>query len=340
MFAPLNQWYVAAWSSDVTREPSERWILGEPVAFYRKEDGTPVALHGRCPHRSFPLGKSRVVGDDIQCGYHGIRFAPDGRGTLIPSQLTVPRACRVRSYPVVERWQWIWIWAGDPRLADESLIPDHFEMGMTDPQNQCVPGCYHLVPGRFMLLHDNLLDLTHIEFLHAKSFGAGTTSNEQPHHSEGPNWLASRHEQFDIETPPFLSHAVNYQGRVDRSFGLKLVLPCLHFGSDDIYGRDAAGTRGELLGSLKIFHAVTPATKTSCHYFFAVGHGWSHLGKEFLDGLCAAILPGIAEDVFAVSEIEKMIEHQNGRPGELLLKSDHVCARGRRFFEKMIRAET
>ena len=85
-FAPRNQWYVAAWSKDIGREPIERWILDEPVALYRRESGEPVALHGRCPHRSFPLGKSRVFGDNIACGYHGIQFRPDGSCAGIPSQ--------------------------------------------------------------------------------------------------------------------------------------------------------------------------------------------------------------------------------------------------------------
>ena len=212
-------------------------------------------------------------------------------------------------------------------------------MGLTDPTNTCVPGCYNHAPGRYMLLHDNLFDLTHIEFLHVSSFGEGTKSDSIPTHSEGPTWLGSRHEQFDIETPPFLAHAVDYDGRVDRTFGLTLAMPCLYYGSDDIFARESGGARGELLGSLKIFHAVTPATKTSCHYFFALGHNWSHLGEDFLAGLAGAIVPGIQEDVFAVAEIEKMIQHKNGRPGEILLKADDVCVRGRRLFEKMIRAE-
>ena len=340
LFAPLNQWYVAAWSSEVTREPIERTILDEPVALYRKQDGTAIALDGRCPHRSFPLGKSRVVGDDIQCGYHGIRFGPDGQGTVIPSQDHVPKVCSVRAYPLAERWQWIWIWPGDPALADESLIPDHAAIGLTDPANVCVPVCHHLVPGRYMLLHDNLFDLTHIEFLHGASFGAGTKSDAVPTHVEGPNRLGSHHEQFAVDAPPFMAHAIDYQGLIDRTFGLTLELPCLHHGSDDLFARNPDGSRGALLGSLKIFHAITPASKTSCHYFFALGHNWLHLDQAFMDGMCAAVTPGIAEDVFAVTEIEKMIQHHGGRPGEILLQADHVCVRGRRLFEKMIRAET
>jgi phenylpropionate dioxygenase-like ring-hydroxylating dioxygenase large terminal subunit len=281
LFAPHNQWYVAAWSDDVGRDPIERWILDEPVAFYRTEDGKPVALDGRCPHRSFPLGKSRVVGNDIQCGYHGISFGPDGRCTSIPSQDIIPNVCKVKSYPVVERWKWLWIWTGNPELADESLIPDHFELGLTDPLIVSVPVCYNYVAGRSMLLHDNLLDLTHIQYLHRDTFGEGTTSDQVPTHSEGANWVATHYELNDIEVPPLLTKVLNYDGRVDRTFGLKLTIPCLHSGSDIIYARNADGSRGEIIGDVKIVHAVTPATKTSCHYFFAIGHGWKHLGETF-----------------------------------------------------------
>ncbi len=45
-FAPKHLWYLAGWSSQIGREPTERWILDEPVALYRKEDGTAVALEG------------------------------------------------------------------------------------------------------------------------------------------------------------------------------------------------------------------------------------------------------------------------------------------------------
>jgi phenylpropionate dioxygenase-like ring-hydroxylating dioxygenase large terminal subunit len=115
-----NQWYIAAWSVEVTRKPMERWLLNEPVVFYRAEGGEPVAVSGRCPHRGFPLGKSRVIGEDVQCSYHGLIFRPDGSCT---SQNAIPVACRIKSYSIVEKWKWIWIWMGDTAKADHSLIP-------------------------------------------------------------------------------------------------------------------------------------------------------------------------------------------------------------------------
>jgi hypothetical protein len=49
--APRNQWYVIAFSSEVGRKPLARMITADPVVLYRREDGTPVALFDRCPHR-------------------------------------------------------------------------------------------------------------------------------------------------------------------------------------------------------------------------------------------------------------------------------------------------
>ena len=83
-FAPRNGWYVAAFTYELKHELLSRWILNEPVVLYRTESGVPVALDGRCPHRHFPLGKSCLKGDEIQCGYHGITFGPDGKCTRVP----------------------------------------------------------------------------------------------------------------------------------------------------------------------------------------------------------------------------------------------------------------
>ena len=47
-------WYLAAWSEEVVRTLSQRWIAGNPVCFYRLSDGTAVAFEDRCPHRRYP----------------------------------------------------------------------------------------------------------------------------------------------------------------------------------------------------------------------------------------------------------------------------------------------
>ena len=339
-FAARNQWYIAAWSDEVTRKPIERWFLEEPVALYRTEAGEAVALEGRCPHRGFPLGKSRIVGDNVQCGYHGITFRPDGSCATIPSQDATPAACKVRSYPIVEQWRWLWIWMGDPALADKSLIPSEDDLGLSDGVHLISEGGYRLVSGRYMLLHDNLFDLTHVGYLHMPSFGGGGGAQDTvPEIKTGPNWVSGLHTQRNVDIPDFFSRLLDFEGKVDRFQGLKLFFPCVHTGGTHIHlPQRPDGTPGDCLGSLKVFHAVTPATRHSTHYFFAAGQSWSkdpEVSKRIFDYQKNRVIP---EDIEATERVEQMIRMGGTKP-EVLVKADSVCMTGRRMFERMIRAE-
>ena len=69
-----NAWYVGAWDHEVTRAMKRRIILDEPVVFFRKDDGTPVALEDRCCHRQAQLSMGKLVGNIVQCPYHGLQF--------------------------------------------------------------------------------------------------------------------------------------------------------------------------------------------------------------------------------------------------------------------------
>ena len=339
-FAPRNQWYVAAWSSEITRTPMERWVLDEPVAFYRTREGQPVALAGRCPHRHFPLGKSRVIDDNIECGYHGITFSPTGACVRVPSQKAIPSSCRVKSYPLIERWQWVWIWMGDPDEADEALLPDHDAIGITDPNFKVDGGSYHAVPGRYMLMHDNLFDLTHFSYLHKTSIASGDIAASAEIRRSGPNWISGHFEFKDVECPPFHQHMLDYEGRVDRIFGMTLHMPCLHEGYDELFrpGMDRSHPDA-VLGRFKVYHAITPATRHTAHYFFAIGRTFRRddaaFGRSLLDGLERVI----AEDLVATREIEQMLQGLSDEPHDLLLRADVTCVKGRRMFEAMIRKE-
>ena len=115
---PRNFWYVAAWDTEIRRqELLRRTICSEPIVFYRREDGTPVALEDRCCHRHMPLSDGVLKGDNIECLYHGLTYDPSGTCIHIPSQTTIPPEAKVRSYPVFEKHHWIWIWMGEPALA-------------------------------------------------------------------------------------------------------------------------------------------------------------------------------------------------------------------------------
>lgn len=163
-----NGWYAAAWAKDIGHALQQQWIAGEPVVFYRTQAGEVVALHDRCPHRRAALSKGNLVGDDVQCAYHGITFDCSGKCVSVPGQDKIPGALTVRRYKVVEKWQWIWIWMGNAEEADESLLPA-FEYN-DSPGWKAVGGCIP-VKANYQLLVDNLLDLTHETYVHGKTIG-------------------------------------------------------------------------------------------------------------------------------------------------------------------------
>lgn len=339
MFAPRNQWYVAGLADEVTRQPSERWILGEPVALYRTQEGRAVALGGRCPHRHFPLGKSGVVGDNIECGYHGLQFRPDGTAAMIPSQTAVPTACRVKAYPMIEKWKFLWIWPGDPESADEALLPDHAELGLDDPDFELCGTAGYAVPARYMLMHDNLFDLTHLNVLHRGSIAGGDLAATKEERLTEGNTLRSLRRFKNVDLPPFFAPLMNYRGKCDRDVMIKFYLPSLHYFYDRFSRAEGEPDEGAHVGEIKGYHCITPATKNSTHYFFVLSRDFGKGDADFGGMLLANLRPTLEEDVFATTEIEKMIGGLGCVPPEILLRSDTTCGHGRKLFEKAINLE-
>ncbi|MBN9507248.1 MAG: Rieske 2Fe-2S domain-containing protein [Altererythrobacter sp.] len=341
-FAVRNGWYVAGFVNELGRKLLARTILGQPVVMYRKEDGTAVAVGGRCPHRHFPLGESCLKGDAIQCGYHGITFGPDGQCVKIPSQAHAPRSYRIPTYPLVEHGIWAWIWMGDPDKADPdkadpALLPDLEEIGAAGQDLVLRPFYVEHVKGRYQLLNDNLLDLTHLGYLHAGSIGTEDNASAPEELTKEHRVLRSRRYIRDAVPPPVVAQ---FNGddieRVDRVIGMDFYLPGFHAGISDMQIAESNPVRqGEVLNRGRVYHAVTPETPTTCHYFFAL----SARTEEEVDRAFPYLQPVIAEDKFATEEIEKMLAIIGENPDELLIRSDRNAVEGRRMLQAMMDAE-
>ncbi len=165
-----NIWYVVGWADEIGRDLQELRILDEPILFYRKTDGTSVAIGNRCPHRFAPLHMGRLEGDNVVCGYHGLAFGTSGICVHTPNANgKIPTRARVKAYPVAERHALVWVWMGEPERADESLIPDLSYLTAEDRHR--VQGKTLVVDAHYELYTDNLLDLSHVQFLHGDSSG-------------------------------------------------------------------------------------------------------------------------------------------------------------------------
>lgn len=335
-FAVRNAWYVAAFSEEINRDLVSRTILNEPVVLYRKEDGEAVAVGGRCPHRHFPLGKSCLKGDAIICGYHGIAFGSDGQCLDIPSQAHVPRTYSIPTYPLIEHGIWLFIWMGDKGKADVSLLPDLGEIGLFEEDMVARPFFVDHVDGRYQLLNDNLLDLSHLAYLHGSSIGTVENASVPEIIVKKPGFLSSRRYINDVSAPPMMEHNGYYAGNVDRIVGMDFYLPGFHAGiGDTSYPKDHPEHPGKSIIVSRIYHAVTPATHKSCTYFFAMGSN----DQEALDKMMTYIRPVVDEDKFATEEIEKMLAKTGENPEELLIKSDRNAVEGRRMLQAMMDAE-
>ena len=334
-FAPREAWYVAAFAYEVKRELLSRWILNEPVVLYRTEEGHPVAVGGRCPHRHFPLGKGRLKGDNITCGYHGITFGPDGKCVKIPSQNAVPSSYKIPSYPLVEHGLWLFIWMGDKAKADVGLLPNLAEIGISDDAMVAKPLFVEHVAGRYMLLNDNLMDLSHLGFLHGTSIGNPDYAAAEEVLVEKPGFISSRRNVTDHDPPPFIEHLGYRPGKIDRLSGMDFYLPGFHAGIDEIrYAASDPVSPGKIVKSSRVYHAVTPATLTTCNYFFGMASDGS-----YVESMREYLRPVIQEDKFATEEIEKILTVVGESPPELLLRSDRNAVRGRRMMQAMIDAE-
>ena len=265
-----NAWYVAAWDREVSREkPFARTIMNEPIVFYRRADGTPVALEDRCCHRHAQLSLGVVVGDDLRCGYHGLKFDSRGICNEIPGQSHIPHDARVRSYPVLECWNWIWVWMGDPGKVDPSLIPDWW--WTTHPEWACTrPDAFHM-RCHYQLINDNVLDVTHLAYVHASSIGSASI-NEFPMTTEQANgkvrmtrWI------IDRPAPPMYQGFGQFKGKVDR---WQIVLhqpPCFSVNFAGCADTGTGAPEGDKSGhriDLMALSAPTPESENTTHYFF------------------------------------------------------------------------
>lgn len=262
-----NCWYVALWSDDLRQDaPEARTILSEPVVLYRDEQGLPVALMDICPHRFAPLSHGRLLpGGGIACGYHGLEFGPDGLCTRNPHGGRIPAKARVKRYSLVEQDSLVWIWMGEG-TPDPGLIPRY---NFLDPANGFSVTTREtlMMPCDYRLIIDNLLDLSHIAFLHDGILGNAETACAEISVASGERSVEVTRISRDIPVPQLFAMLLNDGSergdlwntiRWDLAGCLKndaLVCPV---GSDRSTGEGIFGA-----------HLLTPETEDTTHYHIA-----------------------------------------------------------------------
>lgn len=332
-----NAWYVAARSDEISRDMFARQYLGISTVLFRKEDGSAVALQNRCCHRSFPLVQGKLDGDVLECGYHGFRYDCSGKCVAVPSQKKPPENIALRAFPLIEKKPFIWIWPGDPALADVALLP-HQEY--FDHPEWAVNIGYLNIKGSYVHLHENLLDLSHLSFLHEKTFGT-------PEYARAPLEMNVEDGHFEVwrhvecELPPIYARPLGWEGdKATRSSGSLFVSPGLHMNTGIFTNISAPEKMQTLQPMVKVAQLITPETNTSTNYYYAQCRNFALDDREMGAFMLDANQAAFSEDVFAIEHINKM-QDSDQRPDfyEVDVAADKPGVCMRRYLKKLSDAE-
>jgi phenylpropionate dioxygenase-like ring-hydroxylating dioxygenase large terminal subunit len=330
-----NSWYIAAESREVSRQPFGRVLLGEPVMLYRREDGAAVALEDRCCHRRAPLHLGKIIGDTVQCGYHGFTFGASGACVQIPGQDRVPPSVGVRAHPVCERHRYIWIWMGEKEKADPALIPDfHYT---DDPNWAAVGACLH-VDANYLLLVENLIDLSHVAFVHSSTIGSAEDTKAELKFERGDGFVRVTREAPGISCPPSM-RSLGFAPVVDQKKIITFT-PSSNIWID-IPTRDAvpvAGRNEPMQRRVMILNAITPETERSCHYFWVNARDFDQDNAERSEFFLKNVTFAFNEDKDILEAQQRNIELDEDAP-TLNVHADWGGVQARRLMDQLIKEE-
>jgi phenylpropionate dioxygenase-like ring-hydroxylating dioxygenase large terminal subunit len=323
----------------LTGELVARVFLNEPIVLFRTPDGRPVALEDRCCHRAAPLSLGKLVGEHLQCGYHGLKFDSLGRCVETPGQKAIPPGAFVRSYVICEKWSVAWIWMGDPALADESKIPDL--PWLDSPEWTLAPGYLH-IDANYQLIIDNLLDLTHLSYLHLKTLAGDPKEAVLPIKTERlkegvhvSRWL------LDIKPPPLFARAGNFTANVDRWQLITWKPPAIVYFDIGCAKAGTGAQQGDRSQGISMWtnHLLTPETDTSTHYLFGYTRNYAlndeQMTKLLFDGSVVTYL----EDK-AMLEAQQKRLNGGALDRTIDINADAPSLQFRRQLDRLIEAET
>jgi vanillate O-demethylase monooxygenase subunit len=331
-------WYVAGFQHELDDgKVLARRLLGTPVVLMRHSEGHVAALEDLCPHRLMPLSAGRRVGDELQCGYHGMRFAMTGKCTLAPGQAHVPPQACVRSFPLAQRHGLLWIWLGQAERAEPSLIPD---IRWNDHQQWACSRGYHHIDADYRLAVDNLMDLGHESWVHLRTIGQHEEEciPSYPAKVTAPaDGLVRAHREMpNIAPPPFFAMILNHHGRINRWQTAISLAPSLCMTDIGVY---PVGTSPDGAFRGHVLHLLTPETETSTHYFWSLARNQRVAEDDLTQGIARAVAQTFDEDAAILAVQQKQLATYGGTVPRVAMKVDAGPIQARRQLAALIKRE-
>lgn len=328
-----NHWYAAGTSKELGRDLLPRTILGEPMVFYRLEDGTCSALEDRCPHRNVPLSLGKAVGNRVQCPYHGLEFLPTGACAAMPRRNgTPPKGYAVRAYPTLERDGFIWVWPGDSRRCDPALVPDyhwHSDPGWAGDITM------RTVEVNYILNLENLLDLSHIAYVHTESIGAPQFATTEVQTRVTQSSVEVYREHHGIEANP-LVRAVTGWERTDHTSKITYT-PASNFVLSGTFSEAGSNDPSKQL-RVQFAGPSTPETARSHHHFSTAYRNFATDNPQITSLFIEMVKRSFAEDLVLLEAQQRRID-EGVYPDPKLFYVDKGAAAGLRLLNRAIAEE-
>lgn len=311
---PLNLWYVAALASELKDKPIGRTLLGKPIVLFRTADGQPAALEDRCCHRALPLSHGTVEAQGVRCGYHGLMFDSKGQCIEVPGQAKIPTKAKVPAFHARERDQIVWIWFGSAENPNPTCEPPEYDVHSSG--KYLFEGDVYHYDAPYQLIHDNLLDLSHLGYVHLRTIGGNASIHmnaQMKVESDDTSVRVTRHMP-DSEPPPTYVAAYPFKGRVDRWQEIEFCVTHLRIwtgavdvGSDSLDDPDRGGFH------MRGFHGVTPETETTSHYFWTMATNPVSSPQDTLKKVVEQTILTFDEDKVVIeAQYKNMVKIGNG----------------------------
>lgn len=342
-----NCWYVVGFSKEFEPDSlTAHKVAGKVMVVWRSKDGGITALDNRCAHKRFPLSEGKLLPDGtLECAYHGLCYNTKGKCTSIPSQpgQDIPPQAKVTAFPIIEQDGLVWVWPGDPILKDTRKPPRTPELA--DAAFESIDSGPMDIPANYLLLIENLLDITHFYPLHDGNIGDVEHSKVPIQYEEGEvdgnKFVKTIREIRNYHQPPFLQDWFIYD-EVDRFHTHEMVSP----GFTRVTMRNAPP--GELDTDKErgyvLYHFHTPIDDRRHIWWWCVNCKADHKSKGDPNmstaKRVASMFPDVvAQDHWALEKQQEMFEVPDEGYSELFLKPDKALRRARQIFLQMLRQE-
>jgi vanillate O-demethylase monooxygenase subunit len=334
-----DSWYVAAWSRDVGAGLRPVTLLGEQVVLYRTAAGNIAALEDACPHRKLPLSKGTLKDDRVVCGYHGLTFDAAGACVAAPTQPgKVPTGATVRSYPAVERYGFVWLWMGDAGRADASRIidiPDY-----DNPAWGRTEGGDMVVACNYLYIVDNLLDPSHVAWVHLTSFAGARTDDTPLKTDVGESGVVVWRWMLDAPPPAYYAKLLKFTGNTDRKQHYECVLPSIGI-NESIFAPAGTGGPNRPLDARAYvnisYNFITPVDEGNSRYYWFQHRNTDPANQEISRYMNDGARSAFSEDRDVLEAVQKGMAEK--RTPNLDLALDAGALRFRKLLSKRIAAE-